>query len=318
MEFTVVDPSMNTGMRVWVENKTELTERVNTTERYKLILIEEGSGFLEINDKKLIFTAPVVFCLSNEDKIKKINSLKTHASILYFHPTIINKLLTMENILSIRPEVCENAFQDLFVLYPFLTVTESYYKKLVIDPITAKRISGLFRSIENEFILFRAYWPCRSKSFLLQALFLISSVFQAEIIDRNFSEFSLPHKELDLSKVPEETASVILYLHNNYAAKITIEQLTNHFHINRTTLTKNFNEATGMTIITYLNTLRIRVACILLRDTLLPISEIIEQVGFTENSHFIRTFKKYTGTTPTEYRKENCWMLQVPQTSEVT
>jgi len=83
-----------------------------------------------------------------------------------------------------------------------------------------------------------------------------------------------------------------------------ITQLTDTFHINRTTLSNKFIDATGMSIIDYLVKLRIKVASMLLRDTHLSIAEVAYRVGFNNSTYFLRTFKKYVDCTPSEYRKK--------------
>jgi AraC-like DNA-binding protein len=49
----------------------------------------------------------------------------------------------------------------------------------------------------------------------------------------------------------------------------------------------------------------------MLRDTMMPISEIYERVGFNDPAHFGRQFRKYYGVPPSEYRRQNCWMIAV-------
>ena len=41
----------------------------------------------------------------------------------------------------------------------------------------------------------------------------------------------------------------------------------------------------------------------LLRDGRTSVSDIGGMVGFTDNSYFTKVFKKYTGKTPSEFRK---------------
>jgi len=43
-------------------------------------------------------------------------------------------------------------------------------------------------------------------------------------------------------------------------------------------------------------------ASVMLKDTLLPVSEVMERVGFNDSTHFSRTFKKYMGLSPSEFR----------------
>ena len=48
---------------------------------------------------------------------------------------------------------------------------------------------------------------------------------------------------------------------------------------------------------------RIKKAKWLLENTSLPVSQISEQCGYANNSHFIRQFNERTGQTPSDYRK---------------
>ncbi|CAN5522457.1 MAG: helix-turn-helix transcriptional regulator [Pyrinomonadaceae bacterium] len=66
-----------------------------------------------------------------------------------------------------------------------------------------------------------------------------------------------------------------------------------------------FKAETGTPPARYLRTLRMQDATSLLVDTFLSVKEIIARVGFTDESHFVRDFKRIHGVTPTEYRKQN-------------
>lgn len=108
--------------------------------------------------------------------------------------------------------------------------------------------------------------------------------------------------------MPESVAAIVTYLNNNYKEKITLEHLATMFTTNRTCLNDQFYKVTNLSIIDYLIKLRVNLAATMLRDTLIPISEIMSRVGFNDRSHFWRTFKKYTSLSPKEYRKKYCWI----------
>jgi len=55
--------------------------------------------------------------------------------------------------------------------------------------------------------------------------------------------------------------------------------------------------------VNYINARRIDRACILLRETDLPVIEICHRVGFENLSHFNRQFRKLRGVTPTAFRR---------------
>ena len=63
-----------------------------------------------------------------------------------------------------------------------------------------------------------------------------------------------------------------------------------------------FKQETGTTPGQYLKTVRLEGAAFLLRTTFLSIKEIINQLGLSSNTHFVRDFKKIYGMSPTVYR----------------
>jgi transcriptional regulator GlxA family with amidase domain len=63
-----------------------------------------------------------------------------------------------------------------------------------------------------------------------------------------------------------------------------------------------FKTITGVPPAKYLKTLRMQHAATLLTTTFLSVKEIVSRVGFSDDSHFVRDFKRIYGLTPSEYR----------------
>lgn len=63
-----------------------------------------------------------------------------------------------------------------------------------------------------------------------------------------------------------------------------------------------FKSIMGVPPLRYLKTLRMREATTLLTTTFLSVKEIVRRVGGTDESHFVRDFKRIYGVTPSEYR----------------
>ncbi|WP_047835005.1 helix-turn-helix domain-containing protein, partial [Robinsoniella sp. RHS] len=95
----------------------------------------------------------------------------------------------------------------------------------------------------------------------------------------------------------------IEYLKNNYSQKITIGELSGNFFLSKSYLSSLFKQATGSGIVEYLQHIRIEKACELLLDPSLSITEISNQVGYSDYRFFNKSFKKITGKTANEYRK---------------
>jgi AraC-like DNA-binding protein len=68
-------------------------------------------------------------------------------------------------------------------------------------------------------------------------------------------------------------------------------------------LCRYFKGQTGMTVFEYLLRIRVDFACKLLMDPDLSVTGICFDSGFNNLSHFNKQFRKFTGTTPTVYRK---------------
>ena len=94
---------------------------------------------------------------------------------------------------------------------------------------------------------------------------------------------------------------ILRYIRSNYQ-DITLAQLAEHFHYNRTYISRFIHQHYGKTLIELINDLKIEHAREYLLKTSLRISDISGLVGFESYDHFCRTFKKYTGMTPGKYR----------------
>jgi len=66
-----------------------------------------------------------------------------------------------------------------------------------------------------------------------------------------------------------------------------------------------FKSITGVSPAKYLKTLRMQQAATLLTTTFLSVKEIVRRVGLTDESHFVRDFKRLYGRTPSEYRSKS-------------
>lgn len=63
-----------------------------------------------------------------------------------------------------------------------------------------------------------------------------------------------------------------------------------------------FKSITGVPPAKYLKSLRMQQAASLLSTTFLSVKEIVRRVGLTDESHFVRDFKRLYGVTPSEFR----------------
>lgn len=90
----------------------------------------------------------------------------------------------------------------------------------------------------------------------------------------------------------------------NVYRNISLDDVVRHVGMNKSAFCTFFKQTIGKTFITYLNEYRIELACQLLKQDNISISEICYHVGFTDIPYFNRVFKKYKGCSPSQYRYE--------------
>ena len=98
------------------------------------------------------------------------------------------------------------------------------------------------------------------------------------------------------------------YIDTHYADKITLDQLSSKYFINKFYLTRSFKDQFGLPVNSYLIQIRVTHAKQLLRFTDLSVEKIGQECGMNDANYFSRIFKKTEGIAPGEYRK--MWKMQ--------
>jgi AraC family transcriptional regulator, arabinose operon regulatory protein len=85
---------------------------------------------------------------------------------------------------------------------------------------------------------------------------------------------------------------------------LSVNYIVGELNLHRTTVSEKFKKRTGMTIIEYLNNIRLTEAKRHLQNTTLQINEISRLCGYTDPLYFSRIFKKNEKTSPKKFRSE--------------
>ena len=99
---------------------------------------------------------------------------------------------------------------------------------------------------------------------------------------------------------------MIRHIDNNYSLDIKMEDILKIVPLSRRSIEMRFKKATGYTIYQYLLNVRVEHFAYLLTTTHRSYVDIAYEVGFRDLSNVSRTFRKYKGCTPLEYRKKYC------------
>lgn len=105
-------------------------------------------------------------------------------------------------------------------------------------------------------------------------------------------------------KVKYLVRQAIDFMKLHYSEKIELQTVADHLYISTWYVCKLFKQELNTSFIEILNDIRIQEAKRLLLDTNKKIYEICEEVGYNDNPYFTKTFKKFTGKTPNQYRNQ--------------
>jgi AraC-like DNA-binding protein len=291
--FSTIGREIYPGREVKLCCQTEAAGLTNEclNKRFRLVYVAEGFGFLKIQGQSQLITAPSVLCLNETDEAEFIESTGLVLNILYFEPTCFDEDLTFEILHNNVTQLVKN----LWFFSPFMRRSDTYIGASSTNQYTGNRVSYLIHQVDKTLTeQSDYYWPCRSRSYFIELLILVNQIYSnEESMDRVL-----------IGKMTDEVRLVVNYIHVHYPEKITMESITKAFHTNKTTINQKFKGSVGLTVIEYLNDFRMQIACSLLRRTELTVNEIMDRLGYKDDGHFLRSFKKYTHLTPSAYRTQ--------------
>jgi AraC-like DNA-binding protein len=114
--------------------------------------------------------------------------------------------------------------------------------------------------------------------------------------------FSGLNNKDQVRKVPEWFKTLDEYIKDNFSSVISLNKLSDITGVHPVHISRSFSAVTGMTFGDYIRKIRISNSVSLIKQGI-SLTNISHTTGFTDQSHFIRTFKKFTGFTPSAYKK---------------
>lgn len=132
---------------------------------------------------------------------------------------------------------------------------------------------------------------------LIEILTVLSTYFSKKI-------FHDTNNRNSIAGQMNKTQELLSYLRNSYREKLTGDLIASQMNMNFDYLNRIFKKQTGFTIFSYLNTIRINKAKEYLLTGTMKSYEIARLVGFNDEYHFSKAFKKSVGQTPTQFLQQ--------------
>ena len=169
-------------------------------------------------------------------------------------------------------------------LYP--VQSPEFSKTLIDNPMLSALLNNLFTT------LFTSRDSLEKEALLVSACHFIFS---------RYGSGSKPDSSIDLRHPPVNRAREILS--NELDQKITLAEVAGQVGLSRYHFMRTFKRETGISPHMYRTLKRIEAAKSLLKQKTAP-AQVAMETGFTDQSHFSNTFRRYVGATPGQYFSE--------------
>ncbi len=209
--------------------------------------------------------------VSQEDLLGQLSEISASVQNLN-RDQLIHAFRTLESMVkrSLSQDVCSMVFTQLAIIYNRLIhqfSLQQQEKNILLPSSNANDLHSQFRLFEERY---------------LQLYEMISSdtTSNSKLI-------------LDLQN----------YIDQHLQDKLSLNELADHVHMNQSYLSRLFREKTGLSLTGYISLQRVNRAKQLLQGPY-KIITIAEMTGFNDAHYFSQVFRRHTGKTPKEYRKE--------------
>ena len=184
------------------------------------------------------------------------------------------------------------ASNDFRSLFPNVKLMD---EKIIVDNGTIIT-GGATMSFQNLCIyLIEKYYGAEIGNYASK-MFLVEKGKSSQLTYAIFSA-QKEHKDAEILKSQH-------FIEQNAAEKLVISTLAKHSAMAERTFIRRFKNATGNMPSEYIQRVKVELAKKLLENDKNSVSEICYKTGYEDQSYFRNVFKKYTGLTPVDYKKQ--------------
>ncbi|MBE7052103.1 MAG: helix-turn-helix domain-containing protein [Ruminococcaceae bacterium] len=179
-----------------------------------------------------------------------------------------------------------------YLFYSMFPDSNSVNNSLNLIRSNSKDFQDILGKIYSEYTTRKSGFMSMIRAYLIE---LITLIFR-EIDQKTISGTTKEQREV--------VNKAIDYMKHHYNTRINLDSIVSDIFLSKDYFRQLFKKTTGMSVTDFIQKTRVDEACRLLTSSNRTVFDIAGDCGFTDIKFFYKTFKKITGKTPSEYRKQ--------------
>ena len=262
----------------WLERRYD-SKRFNLSQHfentYQILFVLNGKIRYEVGNKQYVL---------GKGGIIVLNTLEEHSLEVLEYPY-------ERIIIQIRPDFFQNEVKYPEIIAIFIKRPKDFSHLLTISEPVWNYIYDIIREMEQEYRKKKKYWE----------LFIGADL--RRIFISLFRECADVLTNIKVGTGVTLAYNVMSYINHHFMEQFTIEDIAAELFLNKDYISHVFKDETGYSIMSYVISLRINHAKLLLSETDQSVTDIALECGYTDFNYFSKQFKKLTHLSPSEFRK---------------
>ncbi len=322
-----------------LKNKDYLRNSLQTNTTATPILADPNSGFrlhsgMIPDDQERVYVNDEMFSENHEPDIQIIQHdrytepyLHSHEfyELFYvyegeFNQFLNGKKLTMRtgDFCLIPPGIYHSLDVHNYSIVLNIVISKSKFQEMMLSGLKGDNIlssffiGGTYSTNINDYIIFHTYGDLKLQDLVLDMC--LESVNQESyhkyflnvyllqifgLLLRNYEDScELPEIK---KKKDSQNFAILRYFEENYKT-ITLSEFAEKFHYSTQYMSNRIKQITGLSFSEYLLQKKMDAAGDLLVNTTMKVKQVSEEVGYANQEHFIRSFRKFYQMSPSAYR----------------
>ncbi|AJH15545.1 helix-turn-helix domain-containing protein [Myroides profundi] len=251
-----------------------------------IVYIQKGKGMSRYEDHKVPFKKGKLFIIPF-DTPYSFESKDGQILVIECPQSFITQIRTEAD----RIETCDNINKLTYITHNYHTKAGCVFQSEE-DAVFAEQ---LLLSIQREH-------NNHTQDYLIirQCISILLNLVARNLILHDYEQVNENRKAQDIMKI-------ITYIqqHIGHKEKLTLEALASEFSISKNYLGEYFKKQTGISLQDYILDYKLKLVETRLKYSNTRLKEIAFELGFNDESHLSKLFKKYKQMTPSQYKKEH-------------